>query len=547
MSKLTLPEKVLLHLYRYRHISETEDFVIPNELTQNGIAEALGISRSHASILVSNLVEDGRVVCRKGRVKGSEKNTRKVYFITPLGCDHCRKILDGTIPKENLDAAIPQNINYCCSATLWSLPKKERDLIGSFIVLRCPVSRKNFDSEIPGLLPFDDRGRLSIKPETKAWFTQRADTDTLREWHSKAADWCAERNCDPKERLYHLFRSNRRHEAVKLALAQRFMFMDFPDKESRDIIDKLSRECDDCCLRLTAARMSLRLGELSVAKAEAESVDGSNPSCGALISEILLAEGKNAMALDLALDSYVGDIDTAAALGMCMTANGRFGEAMTYLRRWEGEMRRTHCAFRMDELLAASSEALRGLGDHERADELLSIAPYWKKDPLTRFRSEHPVGPEVVDIGDVQVSDVLDIPLEHGQPLVAESPCEDGFLDSERRHDLRSEDARSAQLHPLAVEEHLQLQRGLGVGEVGGPDTDLIESHAGVELPDHGDQHVEIPVLVDDYALDLGELREVGSVDGLVPEDAGDGERLPGRIRMLRDVLDAADGAVRPE
>lgn len=98
MSKLTLPEKVLLHLYRYRHISETEDFVIPNELTQNGIAEALGISRSHASILVSNLVEDGRVVCRKGRVKGSEKNTRKVYFITPLGCDHCRKILDGTIP-----------------------------------------------------------------------------------------------------------------------------------------------------------------------------------------------------------------------------------------------------------------------------------------------------------------------------------------------------------------------------------------------------------------------------------------------------------------
>ena len=250
------------------------------------------------------------MVCRKGRVKGSEKNTRKVYFITPLGCDHCRKILDGTIPKENLDAAMPQNINYCCSATLWSLPKKERDLIGSFIVLRCPVSRKDFDSEIPGLLPFDDRGRLSIKPETKAWFTQRADTDTLREWHSKAADWCAERNCDPKERLYHLFRSNRRHEAVKLALAQRFMFMDFPDKESRDIIDKLSRECDDCCLRLTAARMSLRLGELSVAKAEAESVDGSNPSCGALISEILLAEGKNAMALDLALDSYVGDIDS---------------------------------------------------------------------------------------------------------------------------------------------------------------------------------------------------------------------------------------------
>lgn len=414
MSNLTLPERVLLHVYRYRHIAETTEFTIPMELTQNGIAEALGISRSHASILVGGLVEDGRLICRKGHVKGNERTSRKVYFITALGCDHCRKILDGTLERDDVDDALPQNINYCCSTVLWSLPKEERDMIGGILVLRCPVCRGDFDGEVPKLLPFDGRGHLNIKPETRVWFLQRADTDTLKDWHSRAADWCFEKRYDPKERLYHLFRSNRRREAVKLAVSNRFMFMDFPDKESRDIIDRLSEECDEPGLRLTAARMSLRMGDLSIAKSEAEAIEGDCPPRGALISEILLAEGKNAMALDNALESYVGDTDTAAALGMCMTANGRFGEAMTYLRRWEGEMRRTGCSFRMDELITACSEALRGLGDREKADELLSIAPYWKKDAQTRFRSEDPVGSQVIDVGDVQVPDVLDVPLQHG-------------------------------------------------------------------------------------------------------------------------------------
>lgn len=522
MTNLTLPEKVLLHVYRYRHIVETTEFMIPPEMTQYGIAEAVGISRSHVSIIVGRLVEDGRLMCRKGHIRGNGNSLRKVYFITARGCEHCRKMLDGTLKRDDIDTALPQNINYCCSSKLWSLPKEERDIVGGVLVLRCPVYRCDFDGTVPKLLPFDGVGRLNIKPETRDWFLRRADENTIKDWHSRAADWCFENGCDPRERLYHLFLSNRRHEAAKLVQSNRYMFMDFPDRESRDIIHSLSEECDGCEMKLTAARMSLRMGDLPKAMAEAESVDAGCPSRGALISEILLAEGKNAMALDSALESYVGDTDTAAALGMCMTANGRFGEAMTYLRRWEGEIRRTGCSFRMDELLAAISEALRGLGEPERADELLSIAPYWKKEPPAGYRSEDPVGPQVVDVRYVQVPDVLDVPFEHGEPLVSESPCQDGLLDAERRDYLGPEYPCSAQLHPLPVEEDLQLEGGLGVREVRGPYADLVESHAGVELPDHGYQHVEVPVLVDDDALDLRELGQVRRIDGLVPEYAGD-------------------------
>lgn len=547
MTNLTLPEKVLLHVYRYRHIVETTEFMIPPEMTQNGISEAIGISRSHVSIIVGRLVDDGRLICRKGHVKGNDNSLRKVYFITARGCEHCRKMLDGTLRRDDIDTALPQNINYCCSSKLWSLPKEERDIVGGVLVLRCPVYRCDFDGTIPKLLPFDGGGRLNIKPETRDWFIRRADEDTMRSWHSIAADWCFDNGCDTRERLYHLYRSKRWHEATRLIQSNRYLFMDFPDKESRDIIHNLSEECEDCDLKLTAARMSLRLGDLSKAMDEAESVDVECPSRGAMISEILLAEGKNAMALDSALESYVGDTDTAAALGMCMTANGRFDEAMTYLRRWEGEMRRTGCSFRMDELLATISEALRGLGEPERADELLSIAPYWRKEPPAGYRSEDPVGPQVIDVRYVQIPDVLDIPFEHGEPLVSESPCQDGFLDTERRDDLGPEYPCSAQLHPLPVEEDLQLERGFGVREISGPDADLIESHTGVELPDHGDQHIEIAVLIDDDSLDLRELGQMGRIDGFVPEYAGDRERLPRCVRVLRDVLDAADRAVRPQ
>ena len=361
MNKFTLAERALLHLYRYRHVSPAIEIDAPREMTQTGVAEALGISRSHASLITARLEQEGKIYAGKSRIIGQNRGgARKIYFITPLGretCEELRRTMEAQGITED-DLLVPYNINYCSSSAFWSLPPEERAELGCLLVLRVPVRRRDFRSPPSQLVPFDFRGYLAIKPETRRWYLQRADVESLRSWHSAAADWCMDRRCDPKERLYHLYRSGRKREAARLASSQRFMLMDFPDPETRDIVSVLADEFSDPELCLTSARMSLRLGETRSAMSQLESSRNDLGTSGdALRSEIMLAEGETASALDEALDAYVGDVDTAAALGLCMVANGRYEEALTYLRRCRGEMRRTGCLFRLDEILSVQAKA----------------------------------------------------------------------------------------------------------------------------------------------------------------------------------------------
>ena len=389
-TRFTLSDRALMHLYRYRHIPVGTELGAPSEMTQDGIAGALGISRSHAALITNRLEEGGRLESGKSRIVGQmQGGPRKVYFITPIGIRECECMLAEAQSKNIDDSLImPNNINYCSSAMFWNLPLEDRMLIGCMFVLRTPVRRSDLD-DAPQILPFDHKGRLAIKPETRRWYISRADTDTLKSWHSAAADWCTDRRCDPKERLYHLFRSGRRTEAEKLVESQRFMFMDFPDKESRDMIEILADDGQNRNLLMTAARMSLRMGETLTARKEMDRISSpGDVAWDSLMSEILLAEGQKAKALDTALNTYVGDIDSSAALGICMTANGRYDEALTFLGRCRNEMHRTGCVFRLDEILSTQSEALRGMGDTVGADQYLEMAECWRKDPQHRFRSE---------------------------------------------------------------------------------------------------------------------------------------------------------------
>ena len=384
MNRLTLAQRTLLYLYRYRHIPDTIEFGAPREITQDGIAEFLGISRSHASLVVNRLEQEEKVSSGRARINGTDQILRKVYFINPLGVAECERLLNTMdAGLEDINNALqPVNINFCSSAAFWSLPADERNAIGCLMVLRIPVHRSDVDPDRCPMVPFDGKGRLAIKQETKRWYLQRADTETLRQWHSTAADWCSERGRDPKERLYHLFRSNRRREAIKLASSQRYMLMDFPDKESRDILDRLAEGREEDWMHLVTARMSLRLGEVEIAKKELDAFQGDDACAeGAIVSEILLAEGKVAQALAVALDSYIGDIETAAALGICMAANGRYEEALTYLDRCRGEMQRTGCSFRLDEILRTKADALKALGRLKESRDAMEMAMCWGKDP----------------------------------------------------------------------------------------------------------------------------------------------------------------------
>ena len=60
------------------------DFVAPQELTQDGIAAALGITRPHASLVLKKLVQDGFVEARLLHIRGGRRR-KTAYIISQAG------------------------------------------------------------------------------------------------------------------------------------------------------------------------------------------------------------------------------------------------------------------------------------------------------------------------------------------------------------------------------------------------------------------------------------------------------------------------------
>lgn len=82
MSDLTVAQRALVHLSFFRH--HREAFEVPFGVTQQGIADALGLSRSHVALELKKLLEEGSLESRLAHVRGA-KSRRKVYFPTPEG------------------------------------------------------------------------------------------------------------------------------------------------------------------------------------------------------------------------------------------------------------------------------------------------------------------------------------------------------------------------------------------------------------------------------------------------------------------------------
>lgn len=79
---ITVKDRILLHLLDYwGHMPRGE---WPPELTQDGIASVVGISRSHVAVTLPDLVESGQVETVVDRVKGRSRRV-KIYHLTYQG------------------------------------------------------------------------------------------------------------------------------------------------------------------------------------------------------------------------------------------------------------------------------------------------------------------------------------------------------------------------------------------------------------------------------------------------------------------------------
>ncbi len=89
--ELTYKKKVLLYLMDYIETGNKETY--PIDVTQMGIAEAVGMRRTHVSRAVKKLIEKGYVEENLGHVRGRTRKL-KVYSLKPKGVEEAKDMLN---------------------------------------------------------------------------------------------------------------------------------------------------------------------------------------------------------------------------------------------------------------------------------------------------------------------------------------------------------------------------------------------------------------------------------------------------------------------
>ncbi len=97
MDNCTIGNRVLIHLSCYS--KHGEEYVCPSEMTQDGMALKLGISRAHAALELKRLRERNHVENRLAHVNGA-KTRRKVYSLTLAGERLARDLKDAARMKR---------------------------------------------------------------------------------------------------------------------------------------------------------------------------------------------------------------------------------------------------------------------------------------------------------------------------------------------------------------------------------------------------------------------------------------------------------------
>ena len=422
MYEFNTRQHIMLHLARFSNLDVNMEYGAPEDITQDGIAAALGITRSHACTTLIRMEKAGEVLTGLSRVSRSScKVKKKIYLLSEHGTEVMNAFLDGLessgVPRSEL--ALHHPFNRMSADMMRAMPPEERDVAGMLCVLRRPAKRQALGIRGMYGMPFDGKGNLSLRPDARERFLGTAKEGEMERWHSAAADVYQSSWEDLPERLYHLLHSGRHREAAKLASEYRFAIADSQDAGIMETMLGLCEKSGDEELSLATALLALRMGDTKSARTAMRAA-GDGDRAKAMSAEVLLAEGMTDEALDVALSCYSEDSGSSLALGKCMLAAGRPEEALVYLRMSRRRMMESGCLFRLDEVMEQEALADKALGRSERASALEEAARAVKKDG--QARSEDRAALEDVQVGDVEFPDVLDVPLEHRQPLEPEPP-----------------------------------------------------------------------------------------------------------------------------
>ncbi|MBI0583073.1 MAG: hypothetical protein ISF22_02470 [Methanomassiliicoccus sp.] len=335
---LTVGERIVLHLSQFTKFLDSYD--APLDVSQDGIAAALRISRAHAAIELKKLKDSGEVVEKLVHIKRG-KTKRKVYFLTAPGEERSRQIRQFA-ESEGIDIQPFLDLKKCKGPELWSaLDDQHRTVLAQACVFRRPFARSALPETTISLLPVDAEGMVDMPPDLRRYVPEQVAPGLLRECHSHAADhWLS--NGNYRERLYHLLRSGRLREAEMLLASKGMQSLGAPDRDLLDIV--MSVPCSERYrgrVLQAQAETALRVGDLDLAAARATellAMPGPRERFDGLMVEALVLRARGDHEGSLSCLHRAGELSGPDVRLQCETAEtfimaGRYAEARDALDR----------------------------------------------------------------------------------------------------------------------------------------------------------------------------------------------------------------------
>ena len=246
MTSLSVKQKALVFLYKYRSYDRNDIYNTPWELTQDGVAGAVGVSRAHASIVLNQLKEEGNVEEKITHIRNG-KTKRKSYFITPSGMEEGEMIID-LANKEKIDITYlldskkgSNNIN------IDGLSEGDRFAFGCACAFDMPVDQSILPPVTGVTLPTDMNGKVSIDEGLRKKFLESVSDEERASFHGYAANYWFDKKLKKAddfyecihELLFHYVESGRNRDACKLISSEVYYFINSIDDELHDIVKKV--------------------------------------------------------------------------------------------------------------------------------------------------------------------------------------------------------------------------------------------------------------------------------------------------------------------
>ena len=329
MKAITIGEKIILHLEKYNMIDVDDAFSAPWDLTQDGIATSLRISRAHASIELKKLKVAEKVLEKHIHVKGGRAR-RKSYFLSPIGLADAAKIRESA-EAEGIDFTALLDMKRCDPNTLMdSIDEDSRFTLGLACVFRCSIKREDLPPTRQSVIPMDVEGNICISEDVKKRVLSVMTQDQIAEMHSKAADYWLSK--DRQERLFHLVSAGRMTDACRLLINDREYFIDLMNEDLLDIIDLMENIPDRMLSEVLPIKIItfLEYGEVTSARKSAELLMTVDKEVGTLYLADVLSTAGNAEGAMAALNEIPNCTDKIAfdlRVARCLVDTSKFKEA----------------------------------------------------------------------------------------------------------------------------------------------------------------------------------------------------------------------------